>query len=89
MYRDSIRTGQSKSRAEHFCRVPVGVPIRTIRKKINAMGLRSARGRMFPRPTIHSILSKPAWTGTSVYSQRAESKWHRHTGGVSQERHDE
>ena len=66
-----------------------GIPIRTIRKNINAMGLRSARGRMFTHPTIHSILSNPAYAGTSVYNQRTESKWHRHTGGESQERHDE
>ncbi len=66
-----------------------GVPIRTIRKNINAMGLRSARGRMFTHPTIHSILSNRAYTGTSVYNQRTESKWHRHTGGQSQERLDE
>ena len=66
-----------------------GIPIRTIRKSINAMGMRSSRGRMFTHPTIHSILANPAYTGTSVYNQRTESKWHRHTAGQSQERYDE
>ena len=46
-----------------------GIPIRAIRRKINAMGLRTNRGQMFTHATIHGMLRNPAYTGTSVYSQ--------------------
>lgn len=35
------------------------------------------------------MLDNPAYAGISVYNQRTESKWHRHSGGQSVERLDE
>ena len=72
-----------------FTDYAAGIPIRVLRDNINAAGLRTARGRIFTIPTIHSMLDNPAYTGTSVYNQRTESKWHRHTSGSSIERYDE
>ena len=72
-----------------FADYAAGLPIRVLRNNLNKAGLRTIRGRIFTIPTIHSMLDNPAYAGISVYNQRTESKWHRHSGGQSVERLDE
>ena len=72
-----------------FADYAAGAPIRCVRDGLNAAGLRTARGRIFTAPTIHAMLENRAYVGDCVYNRRTESKWHRLTGGGSQERLDE
>jgi len=72
-----------------FADYAAGKPTRVLRDQFNISGLRTARGNIFTVATILPMLENPAYVGRCVYNRRTQSKWYRHTGGVSQERADE
>ena len=66
-----------------------GVPMRSIRDRLNNGGFRTNTGGLFSIPTIQVILDNAAYTGRYVYNKRTESKWHRVVNGQSVERSDQ
>lgn len=60
-----------------------GVPIRILRNRLNAAGMRTATRGVFTIGSLHTILRNPAYKGVLTFNRRTVSKWHRHVGGAS------
>jgi len=72
-----------------FIEYSMGTPLRILRDRLNASGLRTTTRGIFTVGSLHTILRNCAYKGTLAFNRCTVSKWHRYTGGTSIERQSE